>query len=64
MILPTMNGEAVDSTGRPALKTEERKVRVFPCAFLSDLNLQARVAYDLPMVLFTESAVCSCFVPL
>lgn len=26
MILPTLNGESVDPTGQPALKTEERKV--------------------------------------
>lgn len=26
MILPTLNGESVDPTGQPALKTEERTV--------------------------------------
>lgn len=30
MILPTLNGESVDPTGQPALKTEERKVNGFP----------------------------------
>lgn len=61
MILPTMNGEAVDPTGQPALKTEERKVN--KCCFhvLFSLTLTSKPErHVICPWCFSQSTVCGC----